>query len=278
MAPTKEDSGGYSMGPLTQMLIGSGMQGVGRALGGLGGPEEGPKTVGFGLEDEDFYNQRQKYGVDLMMTDPRFMINQAAEGAGRLGTMATRRLEQPFSLGDPVQGIPTFGGSFLTGPVGVRQTDFGYWNPRQELTSSGVNAGDPVYSFTNRFAGLAKDAEGKSIPAAPPGFAAPGEPPDINQPGSMLTNPDMAQAEGALGMMGIKRDPNTGQFNLDQGFGNQDLFMGARGGQHRIPGSAMRPFGGGAESQRVQSDAQTAPETPPVGGPDVRRRRGSWSA
>ena len=137
------------MEPMTGILLGTGISAAGRALGGLGGPEEGPKTVGFGLEDEDFYNQRQKYGVDLMMTDPRFMINQAAEGAGRLGTMATRRLEQPVSLGDPVQGIPTFTGSFLPGPVGVRQTDFGYWNPRQELTSSGGSAGAPVSSFTN---------------------------------------------------------------------------------------------------------------------------------
>jgi len=232
----------------------------------------GAPIVGYGLPDEDFQKAAKDeksalYGIDASMYDPRFLAWQASEGLGRVGTMLSRRAEQPFSLGDPIQGLPTYTGGFLSAPVGVRGTDPAMWNPQAELESSGINTGDPFSSFTRKF----KQDD------APEGFAAPGETRDVNAVDAMQTHPDMQSAVGALKMMGIDQDPETGRFSFGgEGMPGQQMFLGAQGGQHRIPGSPERPFGG-LESQRTGSQP-TAEGGVSTVGPDIRRRRGSWQS
>lgn len=286
------------MEPLTMMALSTGASALGRALGGLGsGGEKAKQVTGFGLGTEDYQKQAPYYGVDSMMIDPRFQLWQASEGAGRLGSLAANRLERPFSIGDPVQQSPVMTGPFTYGaPIGVRATDPAIWDPRGHLRSQGMSAGDPFQTWTKRFegempqfdeAGEVKEAlnpetglkEQVNWPAAEPGdygkFAHPGgSPPDPYE--TMKTSmPDLQQMDGALEMMGIKRDKVSGRYSagdfMNPAAFNQDLFTGAQGGQHRIPGSPQRPFGEGAESARVGS--QGLADAPAGPGGDVRRRR-----
>lgn len=292
VGPPAPKTGGF-MDPLTMMAISTGSSALGRALGGLGGGGEKDRQVtGFGLGLGDYQKQAPYYGVDSMMIDPRFQLWQASEGAGRLGSLAANRLERPFSIGDPVQQSPVMTGPFTYGaPIGVRATDPAIWDPRGHLQSQGMSAGDPFQTWTTRFAGeMPKfDPETGKIeealnpetglteqvnwPAADPGFAQPGgSPPDALQ--TMQTSmPDLQQMDGALGMMGITRDPTSGKYSAQDfsGLGQQNLFTGAQGGQHRIPGSPQRPFGEGAESARVGSQGLAGAPAGPGG--DVRRRR-----
>ena len=268
------------------MALGTGASALGRALGGLGGGGEKDRQVtGFGLGLGDYQRQAPAYGIDSMMIDPRFQLWQASEGAGRLGSLAANRLERPFSIGDPVQQSPVMTGPFTYGaPIGVRATDPAIWDPRGHLQSQGMSAGDPFQTWTKRFAGEMPKFDPETgeqteemWPAADPGaygeFAHPGgSPPDALQ--TMQTSmPDLQQMDGALGMLGITRDPTSGKYSAQDfsGFGQQNLFTGAQGGQHRIPGSPQRPFGEGAESARVGS--QGLADAPAGPGGDVRRRR-----
>lgn len=273
------------MDPVTFMAINAGVNTLGRALGSLGGDKEKGKQIqGFGLGLGDYQAQAPSYGIDSMMIDPRFQLWQASEGAGRLGSLAANRLERPFSIGDPVQQSPVMTGPFTYGaPIGVRATDPAIWDPRGHLQSQGMSAGDPFQTWTKRFEGkmpkfdASGDITGETWPAAEPGdygeFAHPGG--EVRDPlETMQTSmPDLQQMEGALGMLGITRDPTSGKYSAQDfsGFGQQDLFTGAQGGQHRIPGSPQRPFGEGAESARVGSQGLAGAPAGPGG--DVRRRR-----
>ena len=285
VGPPAPKTGGF-MDPLTMMAISTGSSALGRALGGLGsGGEEAQEVTGFGLGLGDYQRQAPAYGIDSMMIDPRFQLWQASEGAGRLGSLAANRLERPFSIGDPVQQSPVMTGPFTYGaPIGVRATDPAIWDPRGHLQSQGMSAGDPFQTWTKRFAGEMPKFDPETgeqteemWPAADPGaygeFAHPGgSPPDALQ--TMQTSmPDLQQMDGALGMLGITRDPTSGKYSAQDfsGFGQQNLFTGAQGGQHRIPGSPQRPFGEGAESARVGS--QGLADAPAGPGGDVRRRR-----
>ena len=280
--PAPKTGGFMPPDPLTMMALGTGASALGRALGGLGsGGEEGKQVTGFGLGLGDYQRQAPAYGIDSMMIDPRFQLWQASEGAGRLGSLAANRLERPFSIGDPVQQSPVMTGPFTYGaPIGVRATDPAIWDPRGHLQSQGMSAGDPFQTWSKRFAGempkfdpeTGQETE-EMWPAADPGFAQPGgSPPDALQ--TMQTSmPDLQQMDGALGMLGITRDPISGKYSAQDfsGLGQQNLFTGAQGGQHRIPGSPQRPFGEGAESARVGS--QGLADAPAGPGGDVRRRR-----
>lgn len=268
------------------MALSTGGQVLGRALGGLGGGGEKDRQVtGFGLGLGDYQRQAPSYGIDSMMIDPRFQLWQASEGAGRLGSLAANRLERPFSIGDPVQQSPVMTGPFTYGaPIGVRATDPAIWDPRGHLQSQGMSAGDPFQTWSKRFAGEMPKFDPETgeqteemWPKADPGaygeFAHPGgSPPDALQ--TMQTSmPDLQQMDGALGMLGITRDPTSGKYSAQDfsGFGQQNLFTGAQGGQHRIPGSPQRPFGEGAESARFGSQGLAGAPAGPGG--DVRRRR-----
>jgi len=254
------------MEPLTYMALGQGAQALGRALGGLGGSGE-QQLTGFGV-GPDYFGQNNTYNVDEALIDPRFALFQATQGAGRLGTLLSRRAEQPFRLGQPVQQPVEMAGGFLTGPVALSATDPAHWNPRQELRSPGMHTGDPFSSFSKTLPSQATSGR--------PAEAVPGRgPQDVIEAGQ--THPDFAAMEGGLALMGINRDPQTGAYNFKgtDPF-NQQMFQGARGGQHRIPGSPQRPFGEGAESQRVGS--QPRPEGGPMPGLDIRRRRGEWQS
>tara|TARA_R110000824_G_scaffold346526_1_gene533368 strand:+ start:3064 stop:3909 length:846 start_codon:yes stop_codon:yes gene_type:complete len=275
------------------MALSTGAQALGRALGGLGsGGEKGKQVTGFGLGTGDYQKFAPAYGIDSMMIDPRFQLWQASEGAGRLGSLAANRLERPFSVGDPVQQSPVMTGPFTYGtPIGVRATDPAIWDPRGHLRSQGMSAGDPFQTWSKRFEGnfpkfddageIKLDEAGKQVnwPAADPGdygeFAHPGGgTPDPYE--TMKTSmPDLQQMDGALEMMGIKRDKVSGRYSagdfMNPAAFEQDLFVGSQGGQHRIPGSSQRPFGEGAESARVGSQGLTGAPAGPGG--DVRRRR-----
>ena len=270
-------SGGGSMLEWLIPAIGAGINSASRAYsqgtqtGGTGAP-----YVGFGMPDTEFARRTKPEAeggtgeyteLDAMKYDPRFLLWQGSEGLGRVGTMLSRRAEQPFSLGDPIQGLPTYTGSFLSAPVGIRGTDPAMWNPQAELESSGMNVGNPFLSFTSQFE--------KS--GAEPGFAAPKPERDVNAVDAMQTHPDMQSAKGALAMLGIDQDPETGRFSFGGGgMPGQQMFLGAQGGQHRIPGSEQRPFGGPA-GQRTGSQP-TAEGGVSTVGPDIRRRRGSWQS
>lgn len=270
-------SGGGSMLEWLIPAIGAGINSASRAYsqgtqtGGQGAP-----YVGFGLPDSDFDRRTKSVAeggtgeyteLDAMKYDPRFLLWQGSEGLGRVGTMLSRRAEQPFSLGDPIQGLPTYTGGFLSAPVGIRGTDPAMWNPQAELESSGMNTGDPFLSFTSQFKKSGAD----------PGFAAPKPERDVNAVDAMQSHPDMQSAKGALSMLGIDQDPETGRFSFGgEGMPGQQMFLGAQGGQHRIPGSEQRPFGGPA-GQRTGSQP-TAEGGVSTVGPDIRRRRGSWQS
>ena len=260
--------GGGSMLEWLIPAIGAGVNAASRSYAqGTQTGGEGSPYVGFAMPDTDFARDAPGYGIDAMKYDPRFLAWQGSEGLGRVGTMLSRRAEQPFSLGDPIQGLPTYTGGFLSAPVGIRGTDPAMWNPRGELESSGMNIGDPFLAFTQDFE---ENNAGSD-------FAAPGEPGDLNAVDAMQSHPDMQSARGALSMLGIDQDPETGRFSFGGGgMPGQQMFLGAQGGQHRIPGSEQRPFGGPA-SQRTGSQP-TAEGGVSTVGPDIRRRRGSWQS
>ena len=278
-------TGGFMSDPL-MMALSTGGQVLGRALGGLGGGgEEGKQVTGFGLGLGDYQRQAPAYGIDSMMIDPRFQLWQASEGAGRLGSLAANRLERPFSIGDPVQQSPVMTGPFTYGaPIGVRATDPAIWDPRGHLQSQGMSAGDPFQTWTKRFAGEMPKFDPETgeqteemWPKADPGdygeFAHPGGSPPNALETMQTSMPDLQQMDGALGMLGITRDPTSGKYSAQDfsGLGQQNLFTGAQGGPHRIPGSPQRPFGEGTESARVGS--QGLADAPAGPGGDVRRRR-----
>lgn len=281
-------SGGGSMLEWLIPAIGAGINSASRAYsqGTQTGSTSGAPYVGFGMPDSEFDRRtrheddfivgkdgKKIYGtgeyteLDAMKYDPRFLLWQGSEGLGRVGTMLSRRAEQPFSLGDPIQGLPTYTGSFLSAPVGIRGTDPAMWNPRDELESSGMNTGDPFLSFTSQFKKSGAD----------PGFASPKPERDVNAVDAMQSHPDMQSAKGALSMLGIDQDPETGRFSFGgKGMPGQEMFLGAQGGQHRIPGSEDRPFGGPA-GQRTGSQTTAEGGLPGVI-PDIRRRRASWQS
>ena len=256
--------------PLTIMALGSLIGSGGRALAGLGGG--GSDMTGFGHKG-DLSSSPWGGGLDYdaAKVDPRFFLSQASQGMGRLGTMLSRRADQPFDLGDPVQQpFAMAGGPFMRGmPIGVRATDPAHWDPNTKLRSPGMNTGDPFYHYSKDLIGGQKDASGNKIPE---GFAAPG-PEDPLPSEQRASHPDLHQMDAALNLLGVKRD-ETGRYTYEDPFGSQGMFMGMQGGQHQIPGSEQNPFGGPGAT-RTGSEG-TGDPTPT--GPDVRRRRSEWQS
>jgi hypothetical protein len=235
--------------------------GVGRSLGGLFGGDEDQSLTGFG-GGPDFFPPGHE--VDEQITDPRYQVWHAAEGMGRLGNIYSKRAETPFLMDpDPLQQPVGMTGGMLPFPVALSATDPANYRPNDRLMSKGMNVANP---FGSRIAGHVKEAGGHAAQAPTPPSEA------------MGSHPSMARMDAGLALMGINRDKEGNYAFSGTPFGDQQLFRGAQGGQHRIPGSPERPFGEGKESQRVGS--QPTRVTPPTGGTDIRRKRGSgnWSA
>jgi len=236
--------------------------GVGRSLGGLFGGDEDQSLTGFGVGKDGFPPGHE---VDEQITDPRYQVWHAAEGMGRLGNIYSKRAETPFLMDpDPLQQPVGMTGGMLPFPVALSATDPAHYRPNERLMSRGMNVANP---FGSRAA--------KAVAATPGEYSAgPPTPPSE----AMGSHPSMARMDAGLALMGINRDKEGNYSFSGTPFGDQQLFRGAQGGQHRIPGSPERPFGEGKESQRVGS--QPTRVTPPTGGGDVRRKRGSgnWSA
>jgi hypothetical protein len=235
--------------------------GVGRSLGGLFGGDEDQSLTGFG-GGPDFFPPGHE--VDEQITDPRYQVWHAAEGMGRLGNIYSKRAETPFLMDpDPLQQPVGMTGGMLPFPVALSATDPANYRPNDRLMSKGMNVANP---FGSRIAGHVEEAGGHAAQAPTPPSEA------------MGSHPSMARMDAGLALMGINRDKEGNYAFSGTPFGDQQLFQGAQGGQHRIPGSPERPFGEGKESQRVGS--QPTRVAPPTGGGDVRRKRGSgnWSA
>ena len=183
---------------------------------------------------------------------------------GRLGTIYANRAETPFLMDpDPLQQPVGMTGGMLPFPIAMSATDPAHYRPNERLMSGGMNVANP---FGPKAASQVTEAGGH--PAPPP--TPPSE--------ARESHPSMTRMDAGLALMGINRDKEGNYSFTGTDFGEQQLFQGAQGGQHRWPGSEARPFGEGTESQRVGS--QPTRVAPPTGGTDVRRKRGSgnWSA
>ena len=275
-------SGGQGMDPATWMLLANIGVSTGRALAGSGGGQQQMAAFGVpGTKLPDWY--------DANITDPRFITSQASRGWGRVGTMLSRRAEQPFRLGEVTQHPPVLGGgAFGRGTTfGVRPTDQAYYDPNTELRSRGMDTGDPFPYFSARSSGPrvdwpGKPGEGKGTLRDPWGIgvqdmAAPGPPRDAPVAG-MQQHPDMQQMDAGLKLLGVDRDPSSGQYVYNEGGfpGSQGMFMGMHGGWGSVPGSEQRPFDG-PESQRVGSQPTAEGGARPQGA-DIRRRRSEWQS
>jgi hypothetical protein len=265
--------GGNSMGPAEWMMLMQIGTSTGRALAGSGGGQQ--TMTGFGvpgnLEGQDWYDQT--------LVDPRFMSTQASKGFGRVGTMLSRRAEQPFRLGEVTQQPPVLGGgAFGRGATyGVRPTDPAYYDPNTQLLSRGMDTGDPLPHFSKDLREARKDSHTGEPVASGQMQAAPGPPRDSPAAG-MQQHPDMQQMDAGLKLLGVDRDPSSGQYVYNEGGfpGSQGLFMGMQGGWGSVPGSEQRPFGG-PESQRVGSQPTAEGGARPQGA-DIRRRRSEWQS
>ena len=273
-------------GPAEWMMLMQLGTSTGRALAGSGG---GPQAMtGFG-DPRDIAGQEGKEFYDRTLTDPRFITEQASRGWGRVGTLLSRRAEQPFRIGGVTQQPPVLGGgAFGRGATyGVRPTDPAYYDPNTELRSRGMDTGDPFSYFSARNSGPrvdwpGKPGEGKGVPRDAWGIgvqdkAAPGPPRDAPVEG-MQEHPDMQQMDAGLKLLGVNRNPSSGQYEYNEGGfpGSQGMFMGMQGGWGSVPGSEQRPFGG-PESQRVGSQPTAEGGARPQGA-DIRRRRSEWQS